>query len=214
VKPSEQALRFLDYEDLDELVAYYETHMPAHGSPVGRINLDYFIGYVNQVKAWRDERGKPSEQLVKLRRIDPSARPQAPDLTRKILMASIIGTSGRRDRVPPDPELDGVTAENFRGYLSKKLSETTPEQFWDAYFACLDWVASECLLPAEYEDFRRQADAVQSRSSGLAASAKRALLSDLLRGDLLGHLSFILAADLAAIEWELHQYAKTPAPQR
>jgi MoaA/NifB/PqqE/SkfB family radical SAM enzyme len=213
LKPPEQALRFLNHEDLDELVAYYESRMPAHGSPTGRTNLDYFMGYVNQVKAWRDEIGKPTfEQFAKLRRIDPSSRPQVSALTRKILLASIISAGGRRDRLPPDPELDGVTPENFRGYLCTKLSETTPEQFWDAYLACLDWVASECLPPAEYRDFRRKSDALQRISAGLVASAKRAILSDLLKGDVVGHLSFILATDLAAIEGELQRYDRPPAP--
>ena len=65
LKPSEQALRFLDCDDLDELVAYYESRLPAHGSPIGKINLDYFMGYVNQVKAWRDETGKPCLRAVR-----------------------------------------------------------------------------------------------------------------------------------------------------
>jgi len=213
VLPFEQALSFLNYEKLDELVAYYESRMPAHDSPIGRINLDYFVGYVRQVKAWRDEIAKRSGQLLKLRPMEPSARPQTPELTRKILLASIIGASGKLDRLAPDPELDGVTREDVRGYLRKKLSETAPDQFLDAYLDCLDRVALECLPPAEYRDFRRKADAVQRISAGLVDSAKSALLSNLLKFDVVGLLGFISAADLPIIEWELHRYERSPAPQ-
>jgi hypothetical protein len=213
LKPSEQALRFLDHEDLDGLVAYYERGLPAHNSSIGKVNLDYFTGYVNQVKAWRDETGEPAfEQIAKLRRIDPSSRSQESALTRKILLASIIGAGGRRDRLPPDPDLDGVTPENFRGYLCTKLSETTPEQFWEAYLACLDWVASACLPAAEYRDFRPKWDALLTISAGLVAGAKLAILSDLLEGDMLGHLSFILVTDLATIVGGRQRYERSPAP--
>ncbi len=211
LKPPGQALRFLNHEDLDELVAYYERRMPAHDSPIGKANLDYFLGYVNQVKAWRDEIEKPGDRVAKLRRIAPSSRPQVPELTRKILLASIIGAGGRRDRLPVDPELDGVTPQNFRGYLCAKLSETTAEQFWDAYLACLDWVASECLPPAEYQEFRRKWDALLKIAVGLVASAKLAILSDLLRGDVVAHLRFILATDIAVIVGGLRRYQKSPA---
>jgi MoaA/NifB/PqqE/SkfB family radical SAM enzyme len=214
VKPPEQALRFLNHQDLDELVTYYESGLPAHNSPIGKINLDYFTGYVNQVKAWRDETAKPAfEKFAKARRIDPSSRPQESALTRKILLASIIGAGGKRDRLPPDPELDGVTPENFRGYLWAKLSETTPDRFWDAYLACFDWVASECLLPAEYRDYRRKAAAIQGIAARLVGSAKLAILSELLKGDVIGHLRFMLAMDLADIEGELGRYEKATVPQ-
>ncbi len=107
--------------------------------------------------------------------------------------------AGPRTRRRDCPKTSGPTS-------SQSLSETTPEQFWDAYLACLDWVASECLPPAEYRDFRHKSDALQRMSAGLVASAKRAILSDLLKGDVVGHLSFILATDLAAIEGGLQRY--------
>ena len=65
-------MRFLNHEELDELIANYESRMPTHGSPIGKINLDYFTGDANQVRAWRDEIEKPSDQMAELRRIDPS----------------------------------------------------------------------------------------------------------------------------------------------
>jgi MoaA/NifB/PqqE/SkfB family radical SAM enzyme len=206
INPPEQSLRYLAYEDLEALLLDYERRVPAQETEVEKINHAYFVGLVNQLKAWKEEIGKPSDAVRRFRSMDPGTRPQAPELTRKVLLACIVAAYGSRERLPADPDLAGLSFVNTAEFLAKKLEEASPETFLAAYVDCLDWVASECYSPAEYQDLRRKLDLLERAIAGLVTRQKELMARDLINGGMVAALSFMTMNDAATLEALARRY--------
>jgi MoaA/NifB/PqqE/SkfB family radical SAM enzyme len=195
--PEDQSLRFLDYNGLDELIRFYEANLPANETPVEKINYDYFIGFINQVKFWKTEKDIPGTaevipQVLKdsLAKILAQQQPERSLIAKEILHATIVAYDATaKQNFTADSELHTVDSNNLRDYLRKKSTGYTPEEFLMAYFESLDWVGSVYLQAGEYRDYKTKLERLLKMFEQL--NEKKLLMADLIRSGILFQVNYI-----------------------
>ena len=204
--PEEQSLRFMSYDQLDELIRYYESRLPQRRTNIEKINFDYFIGFINQLKFWKTEKEIPGtaesipDRLAEcLSKIDPTKRTDKSDLTKDILLASAIAINpDSKQYISSDSEMDTIDPQNLRDHLKKISSNHNTELFLKAYFDCLDWIASEYFSSEQYLDFQKKVSIILSATDKM--QEKTLLVSDLIRSGVLYQVNYIANTDIKEIE--------------
>ena len=204
--PEEESLRFMSYKDLDELIQFYEARLPQRHTNIEKINYDYFIGFINQLKFWKTEKeilgtaeAIPDKLTECLKKIDPTKRSDINDLTKDILLATRIAIEPEsKQYIPADSELYEIDPKNTRAFLKKASSDHSTEIFLNAYFDCLDWIAVEYFSADQYLEFKEKIIVIQSATSKM--QEKTLLVSDLIRSGVLYQVNYIARTDIKEIE--------------
>lgn len=195
--PEEQSLRFLKYEELNELIKFYEQNLPLRRTPTEIDNYEYFMGFLNQVRFWRDEKEVsvtpttiPDRLVDCIKRMNPQSRPDKPQLTKDILMASIISVNPEAHQyLTEDSALYNTSPEHVKSFLTKVSQSHALDGFLVAYFDCLEWIASEYLPADEFVAFQRKVIVIHEAVKDL--QEKELMVSDLIRSGVLYQVNYI-----------------------
>ena len=183
--PEEQSLRFLNYDELEQLIQFYESKVLPDGTGIEKVNRDYFQGFISQVRFWQTEKEIPGtaetipvKLIEALKSMDSSKNQQRSELTKKILEVSKLPNRGR-------DELKNL-AKGVEG-----------EVFLAAYFDCINWVADSYLPGAGHDDFELKIKVIMETINPLRE--KNLVVSDLVRGGVLYQVNYIASNDINEI---------------
>ena len=203
--PEEQSLRFMNYEDLNDLIRFYENKLPHRDTNIARINYDYFIGLINQLKFWRQEKETPEIKdvtppaLLSCLRTMVSSNEYPSDLASDLLFATILSFDpSAKKYLNQESQITEIDKYTLRPFLRDLASKHSSEQFLYAYFECLDRIGFSYLTLTEYQEYKSKLKVISELTNGL--KEKKLIISDLIRLGVLYQVNYLATTSIDHIK--------------